>query len=170
MSKALGLIIIILVLGGGYFLLKSKTMAPATVPVAVPTSVPTLVPTSPLPPPESSSSEMREITVVGSEFNFNPSSLNLKAGEKVKLTFKNEGNIAHNFVIKSENLNVDTEIIGPGETKVIDLTAPSAGTYTFFCSVGNHRASGMEGTLKVAEDTSSTESSPNLQKPKNIGF
>ena len=38
-------------------------------------------------------------------------------------------------------------ITGSSTEATLELDTP--GTYTFYCSVGNHRAAGMEGTLTV---------------------
>lgn len=91
--------------------------------------------------------EAKEISVSGFSFGLEPSSLTLKAGEKVSLTFVPEDAV-HNFVI--EGTDIATEVIPGGEETTIEFTAPEEpGEYTYYCSVGNHRAQGMEGTLIV---------------------
>lgn len=89
----------------------------------------------------------REIFISGSEFNFNPSSISLTAGESVKITFKNDGKYPHDFAI--EGLNVKTAVIGAGEQAILELTAPATGTYATYCSVAGHREAGMEGSVSV---------------------
>ena len=91
--------------------------------------------------------EAREIVVEGDEFSFSPSSITVNAGEKVKLTFNNTGNFPHNFTV--QGLGVATKTIGAGQSDTIEFTVDEGGTLTFFCSVGNHKAQGMEGTLTV---------------------
>lgn len=93
-------------------------------------------------------SMVKEFTVLGTEYSFNPSLITtVSAGERVKITFKNEGRAPHNLII--EGLGIATKLIGPGETDTVEFTAPASGTYTFLCSVPGHRASGMEGQLIV---------------------
>lgn len=89
--------------------------------------------------------EAREIVVDGDEFSLSPASISVKAGEKIKLTFNNVGAFPHNFTVLG--LGVATETIGAGQSDTIEFTVEEGGTYTTFCSVGNHRAQGMEGTL-----------------------
>lgn len=91
--------------------------------------------------------EAREIVVEGDEFSLSPVSISVKAGEKIKLTFNNVGTFPHNFTVLG--LGVATETIGAGQSDTIEFTVEEGGTYTTFCSVGNHRAQGMEGTLLV---------------------
>ncbi|MCH7641490.1 cupredoxin domain-containing protein [Patescibacteria group bacterium] len=91
--------------------------------------------------------EAREIVVEGDEFSFSPASISVKVGEKVKLTFNNVGGFPHNFTV--QGLGVATKTIGAGETDTIEFTVEEGGTYATFCSVGNHRAQGMEGSLEV---------------------
>lgn len=142
--KILGTIIVVLVIiVGGYFLLRGSYQAPAPTVTPEKTEKPTEIP----PTTQAPVSRVTEISVVGTEFNFNPASIGVKAGERVKLTFKNSGRAPHNLFI--EGLNIGTKTISGGQTDVVEFTAPSSGTYTFFCSIPGHRASGMEGNLKV---------------------
>lgn len=94
-----------------------------------------------------SQKEIKEITVIGTEFGFTPSTINLKTGDRAKIIFKNDGQYNHDFVI--ENLGLATKIIQAGEQEVLEFDATKAGTYTIYCSVGTHRSSGMEGKLII---------------------
>ena len=97
---------------------------------------------------ESASGTLKEITVVGTEFSFNPSSISVQAGEKVRIIFNNLGGTVHNLTI--EGLGIGTKTIDPGKTDAIEFTSPAAGNYNFFCSIPGHKAAGMAGTL-IAE-------------------
>lgn len=89
----------------------------------------------------------REVTVSGNEYSFSPSSLTLTKGETVKVTFKNIGTLPHDLII--DELGVATKTLKGGEMDTVTITADKAGTYKFYCSIGNHRAQGMEGTATV---------------------
>lgn len=91
--------------------------------------------------------EAGKIVVEGDEFSFSPSSINVRAGEKVTLTFNNVGKFPHNLSI--EGLGIVTKTIGVGESDTITFTVDEGGIYSTYCSVGNHRAQGMEGELSV---------------------
>ncbi len=143
------IIIVLLVIVGGYFILRGGYQAPVP-------SAPTSTETAPTPtkaeetgqtPQEFRSPAIKEVTVIGTEFSFNPSNISLEAGERVRIIFKNQGRAPHNLVI--EGLGIATRTIGGGQTDTIEFTASSSGVYTFFCSVFGHRTAGMEGTLNV---------------------
>ncbi len=91
--------------------------------------------------------EVRVINVDGSEFRFNPSTIRVTKGERVRVVFRNVGTLPHDFVI--EGTNIRTRIISPGETDAVEFIADRTGELTFYCSVGNHRANGMEGDLVI---------------------
>lgn len=98
--------------------------------------------------PSGKAVESQEITIAGTEFALSPSLINVRVGP-VKITFKNEGNIGHNFVI--EGLGVATKILEKGQSETIEFVATSAGSYQFFCSMSGHRTAGMEGVLVVTK-------------------
>ena len=81
----------------------------------------------------------------GGEFYFNPTILTGKAGQKVKLEVKNEGDTKHNFTIEDQKINAD---IDPGKTADVTVTFPKSGVVEFFCEY--HRSRGMAGELKVS--------------------
>lgn len=134
----IGIIVLAVVVGGFLVLSKDKT-APVSSPAG---SIPTQSS-----PTSSESAPTREIMVSGDEYNFLPASLDIKQGETVKLTFKNVGKLPHNLVITE--LGVTSKTIAAGKEDSVTFTADKSGTFTTFCSVGNHRQLGMEGTLMV---------------------
>ena len=91
-----------------------------------------------------------EVVIDTSNFKFSKTQLTAKAGETltVKLT-NSEG--THNFVI--DELNVISKTIQTGQTDTVTIKIPEDATsgseYAFYCSIGNHRAMGMEGVLTV---------------------
>ncbi|MFW2512397.1 plastocyanin/azurin family copper-binding protein [Demequina sp. SO4-13] len=70
--------------------------------------------------------------------------------EAGRYTFEmfNDGDMQHDLVLEGEDARGATAIINPGETDsfTVDL---EPGTYTLYCSVGAHRAQGMEVTFTV---------------------
>ena len=91
--------------------------------------------------------QAKEIDVEGSEFTFSPSAITLKKGEPVRLLFKNTGKMPHDFVV--DELSVRTKTITGGQTDTVEFKPDKAGTFEFYCSVGQHRQKGMKGTLTV---------------------
>lgn len=85
----------------------------------------------------------------GGDLAFEQESLTAPAGS-VTFAFTNEASIPHDFNIEQDGEDVGgTEVITNDETELtVDL---EPGTYTFYCSVGDHRASGMEGELTVEQ-------------------
>ncbi len=89
----------------------------------------------------------QELTVAGNEFSFSPSSITVKKGQTIKITFKNVGKYPHNFTIS--DLNLHTKTLQPGETDSIEFTADKVGTFEYMCTVDSHAEKGMKGTLIV---------------------
>ena len=92
-------------------------------------------------------STVEDIVVEGSEYSYNPSVINLESGQTVKLTFKNVGTFPHNLTIG--DLGVATKTVAPGGSDVVEFTVHEPGTYAFYCTIGTHRAQGMEGKVVV---------------------
>lgn len=88
-----------------------------------------------------------QVTIEANEFAFNSPTITVNAGQKVKLTLKNTGNMRHDWVVEGQN--IATDVISGGSETVLEFTAPAAGEYVTFCSVGDHRARGMVGKLIV---------------------
>lgn len=92
--------------------------------------------------------QAKEIVVKGTEYEFNPPTLTVDKGEKMKVIFKNIGSTGHNFVI--DELGVSTGTVSPGSTETVEFTASKTGTFDFYCSLPGHRSAGMEGQITVS--------------------
>lgn len=83
---------------------------------------------------------------------FGPSAPTVPAGALVHATFANEDPlpVQHNWVVEGI-AGASSDTVGSGDSSSFDFSAPDeAGSFTFYCSIGDHRDRGMEGTLKVA--------------------
>lgn len=118
-----------------------RSLAPAIALLALPlTSVPALAD--------------QEVTVRMVDFRFEPSSLNVRAGEKVRFTLVNAGERPHDLHVEGPGVAADAVEgagnVAPGQSTTWEYTFASAGSYQIWCPVGNHRDQGMIGTLSVA--------------------
>lgn len=83
---------------------------------------------------------------------FDPTTLQAPAGAVVHMTFRNQETvpgITHNWVIDGIP-DASSGNIAPGQTSQWDFTAPlEPGEHEYYCSIGDHRQRGMEGTFTV---------------------
>lgn len=91
---------------------------------------------------------VKEFTVSGDNFAFAPSTMTVKKGDTVRVTFVNAEGF-HDW--KIDELNVATAKLQAGGTETVEFVAETAGSFAYYCSVGTHREMGMEGTLVVTE-------------------
>lgn len=90
--------------------------------------------------------QVKSFTVVGSNFVFAPSSLKVKKGDTVRITFTSGGGM-HDFVL--DGFGVKTKQLADGASETVEFAADKTGSFEFYCSVGTHRSMGMVGTLVV---------------------
>ena len=86
--------------------------------------------------------------VMVSEFAFAPTELTVPAGLTM-FTLNNTDSRRHDMVIAYNETTLQSETLGGGEVGMWEVTLDQAGTYEFWCSVGNHRERGMTGWLTV---------------------
>ncbi len=82
-------------------------------------------------------------------FGYSQEELRLKAGETYTIKLTSSGGM-HDLVI--DELDVHTKQINTGDEDSVTFTVPLAAagnTYKFYCSVGNHRQQGMEGSVII---------------------
>ncbi len=119
---------------------ESKKEEPAPTPAPQPAPQPEPVPT---PTPA-----VKEFSMTAKQWEFTPSTLTVKKGDKVKLSIKSV-DVAHGFTLTAFGIS---ERLEPNKTVVVEFTADKVGTHSFFCSVScgaGHRD--MQGTLTVTE-------------------
>lgn len=110
-----------------------------------------------------------EIVLNANEFSFFPATLEVKAGQPVKLIFQNTDVLEHDFSIVEIPLAGEAEATGddhghghdasdapklhvvaaPGETGTLEFTPTEPGEYEFDCTVAGHKEAGMVGKLIV---------------------
>ena len=91
------------------------------------------------------------IKVTMTEFQFDPSSIDAKAG-KVTLFLVNTGTTAHDLVVKDSSgvVVAKSKMVQNGDSTTFDVSSLAAGSYTILCDVAGHEESGMKGTLKAS--------------------
>lgn len=132
-----GIVALIVVLTGGFFFMSRKSGSrpteQSTTNIQQPTS-------------EMIKENVQTVTMEAGSFYYKPNVINAKVGEKIKLVMTSK-DMMHNFNI--DELAVKLPITKAGETNTVEFTARKAGTFEFYCSVGQHRKNGQVGTLIV---------------------
>lgn len=155
-------IVIVLIAGGWYFVrsrnasqqpadtntLMTATTSDAAQDTATTTQIGTGTSSDATAAPVSTTANVREFTVDGNNYSFSPNTMTVKKGDTVRVTFKNVGGM-HDWVL--DEFNARTPRISSDKTAVVEFVADKVGTFEYYCSVGNHRAMGMKGTLTVTE-------------------
>ena len=90
------------------------------------------------------------IKVTMTEFKFDPSDLQAKAG-KVTFYLVNAGSAAHDMVIEQQGGErvAGSELVQAGNTSLFTVDNLPAGSYRIVCTQPGHESAGMKGTLSV---------------------
>jgi plastocyanin domain-containing protein len=89
--------------------------------------------------------EPRKIEITVTDEGYQPSRIELAAGEPVRLAFRNEADMACAATVHSEDLGIPTTQLPKGETTVIEVKPETSGEFTFACGMGM-----IKGTVVVA--------------------
>ncbi len=90
---------------------------------------------------------VKDITIEAFNFGFTQSDVTINKGDIVRITFRSTEGM-HGISIP--DLDIDSGALGPGEEKVIEFVADTAGSFDYRCNVpcgSGHR--GMKGTIVV---------------------
>jgi len=90
--------------------------------------------------------EVKEFKIIAKQFQFEPSTIEVNKGDKVKLIVTST-DVPHGISIPEYGIN---ERLDPGQPKTIEFTADKEGTFTTFCTVlcgSGH--SNMKGKIVV---------------------
>jgi plastocyanin len=97
---------------------------------------------------DAGSGEVETITATEADFSITLDGDTLPAGD-YEIEVVNGGDATHDLVVERDGEDVvGTDTIAPGESATLTVTL-EAGEYVFYCSIGNHRAMGMEVTVQV---------------------
>lgn len=102
------------------------------------------------------------ISATASDFQFEPNSWTVRAGEAFSVEFMNEGTVEHEWAVLNlgdeieseaefaeEKVMFEIEALPVGETTTQEFTVDEAGSYQVICAIPGHFDQGMEGTLAV---------------------
>jgi len=170
--KALYIFIALVVLGGGYFIYSQRAEAPAASEMGMTEegyadmdehdNGETHDETADMAMPAPGNEDVEEMIadkggdgevdavktfeIGGTNFAFDVTEMKVKEGDTVTVNFvSNDG--FHDWVV--DEFGAQTERVQTGGTTSVTFVAERAGTYEYYCSVGQHRANGMVGTLIV---------------------
>jgi uncharacterized cupredoxin-like copper-binding protein len=91
-----------------------------------------------------------QVTLTGTDdFRFNPSTIAVKAGQPIQVTFQNGGETVHDFTVQQGLARPVTVLEDGGKSGATTVTYDKPGTYKFFCSQPGHDQLGMHGTITV---------------------
>ena len=92
--------------------------------------------------------DARKVTVIATDFSFEPATVTAKPGEKLFIELINQGNAVHMWQLEGKP---ETHVhANAGETSAKVVIAPQkAGTYQLVCSTPGQVQLGMVGTLTV---------------------
>lgn len=80
---------------------------------------------------------------------FDPTTLTVKAGQPVEITVQNDGQIVHDFSLKT-GVAAPIEVNAQPKNKATGtFIVVTPGTYEFICAEPGHADAGMKGTLTV---------------------
>jgi plastocyanin len=98
------------------------------------------------------------------EYSFEPKSVTVNAGTSkpsvVRFVLRNNGALAHDLHVEKDGQDLGgTPIFAPGKSASGQATL-GPGTYEFLCTVGDHAALGMKGTLVVTTEKTTRPPDP----------
>ena len=106
---------------------------------------------SPTPAAESTQGDtmasVQEVQVTLTEWSIQFSPATLKPG-KVHFVINNPGNAPHALAVRGEDVDAKSATIQTGQSTTLDVDL-KAGSYEFWCPVGQHKDRGMDAKLTV---------------------
>ena len=93
--------------------------------------------------PTATVSQVKEISMVSSNFLFSPNSMTLEKDQPVKIVFQNSG--THTFTINELDVNASLS----GSSADAEFIPTRSGTFEYYCAIPGHRERGMFGLITV---------------------
>ncbi len=106
------------------------------------------------------------IEVSSANFKYDPETIEVNEGDVVTINFVSTDGF-HDWVV--DEFDAATEKVNPGTPTSVTFVADKAGTFEFYCSVGEHRAMGMVGQLVVKASDDSDENADDSDDSEGTG-
>jgi len=86
-----------------------------------------------------------DVVVIAEDIYYEPDTIEIPAGQTVRLELRNDGGIVHDLVLEN---GWESGHVNPGSSLIVDLGPLTAST-TAWCSIPGHRDAGMELRIEV---------------------
>ncbi len=98
--------------------------------------------------PAASGAPAAEFAIDMYDIFFVPTRIRIPANTDVRLVFRNDGTIVHNFALNQQGIEISIDV-DPGDAGEVVVNLP-AGNYKFVCNIPGHKQAGMTGVLAVS--------------------
>ncbi|MDX9893471.1 MAG: cupredoxin domain-containing protein [Patescibacteria group bacterium] len=95
---------------------------------------------------EPTANEAKVFNISGTNFAFSQTEITVKKGDRVVINFTSTDGF-HDWVV--DEFGAATKQVMTGDSSSVEFIADQAGTFEYYCSVGQHRQMGMIGKLIV---------------------
>lgn len=98
------------------------------------------------------------IDVSLTDFKISPANPRVESGAQVEFRVRNDGETVHDLEVEAPG--GETKLaseLDPGQSGTLTVDLAEPGRYEWYCPVGNHRESGMEGEITVAGGGTGTQ-------------
>ena len=99
------------------------------------------------------------VRVRETEFELDPPNPRIPKAGVVEFDVTNAGKAPHALEVEGPKGEVETETIEPGRKATLRADLSKAGTYVWYCPVGDHEQRGMKGKITVAGGSGAAEDS-----------
>src|SRR5690606_37940982 len=82
----------------------------------------------------------QRFTLTAHDMHWSLHEIDIRAGQPVELTLRNEGALDHVFQIDALDVQV---LLSPGDVEIVTFTIEQPGVITFICSIPGHEEAGM---------------------------
>lgn len=90
--------------------------------------------------------EVKSFILEARNFTYSQKEIRVREGDRVRITLASKQGF-HDWVI--DEFDAKTKQINEGSQDIVEFIADEKGTFEYYCSVGNHRQQGMGGKLIV---------------------
>lgn len=101
--------------------------------------------------PTPGGASVAEVDVKETDFELDPKNPRIAKAGVVTFHVENAGKAPHALEVEGPKGEVETETLQPGDSATLKADLSKAGTYKWYCPVGDHEQRGMVGRVRVAE-------------------